>query len=86
MRMALFAQTRSMHMVNIGILKPAPIHNIFRFLAPFYRFFTILRGCVSKLSLLMEYVGFLTKWKGIKSADEMNKFSKRERDYIKAYP
>ncbi len=42
-----------------------------------------VRGCVSKLSLLMEYVGFLTKWKGIKSADEMNKFSKRERDYIK---
>lgn len=42
-----------------------------------------VRGCVSKLSLLMEYVGFLVKWKKIDNSDQIQKLSARERDYIK---
>lgn len=42
-----------------------------------------IRGCVSKLSLLMEYMQFLMKWKKIESSDEIYKLSGKERDYIK---
>lgn len=43
----------------------------------------IVRGYISKLSLLMEYIQFLMKWKGIKSSNELQKLSDVERDYIK---
>lgn len=42
-----------------------------------------VRGCISKISLLMEYMQFLMKWKGIESSDETNKLSEKERKYIK---
>lgn len=42
-----------------------------------------VRGCISKLSLLMEYIQFLMKWKKIGSADELGRLSDQERSYIK---
>lgn len=42
-----------------------------------------VRGCISKLSLLMEYMQFLMKWKKVGSANEIRNLSDEERDYIK---
>lgn len=42
-----------------------------------------IRGCISKLSLIMKYIQFLMKWKKIESADEMWKLSDTERNYVK---
>lgn len=42
-----------------------------------------VRGCISKLSLLMEYMQFLMKWKGIESSEKINELSEKERIYIK---
>ncbi len=42
-----------------------------------------VRGCISKLSLLMEYMKFLMKWKKIGSADELQKLSAEQRGYIR---
>lgn len=41
------------------------------------------RGCISKLSLLLEYMQFLMQWKKIESADYMQILSEEERGYIK---
>ena len=42
-----------------------------------------IRGCISKLSLLMEYVQFLMKWRGIENSDKINRLTEKEREYIK---
>lgn len=42
-----------------------------------------IRGCISKISLLMEYMQFLMKWKGIESSDKTDELSEKERRYIK---
>lgn len=42
-----------------------------------------VRGCISKLSLLMEYMQFLMKWKKVEGIDEIGKLSDQERRYFK---
>lgn len=42
-----------------------------------------IRGCISKLSLLMEYMQFLMKWRGIESSDKIDGLTEKERKYIK---
>jgi len=42
-----------------------------------------IRGCVSKLSLLMEYMQFVMKWKKVGGPNEFQKLSVIEKDYIK---
>lgn len=41
-----------------------------------------VRGSISKLSLLIEYMQFLMVWKKIESSDEISKLTAREREYI----
>lgn len=41
-----------------------------------------VRGSISELSLLIEYIQFLMAWKKIESSDEINKLTTQEREYI----